>query len=111
MEKKKIVFISLPMNGLTPEEILSNIESAKEEYLKRFNLKSDDIWFVENFFPELNFDTAFGHVNGCVYYLGRALQRMAKVDEVFFYGDWKNARGCQIEHEVCERYRIPYVEV
>ena len=93
MEEKKIVFISLPMSGLKPEEALSNIESAKNEYLKRFNLDPENVWFVDNYYPELNFDTVFGHVDESVYYLGRALQRMAKADEVFFYGNWKNARG------------------
>jgi NADH:ubiquinone oxidoreductase subunit len=39
--------------------------------------------------------------------LGAALQKMAEVDEVLFWGQWGRARGCLIEHEVAKKYKIP----
>lgn len=40
-------------------------------------------------------------------YLGRSIQLLATADVVIFAGDWQNAKGCNIEMEICKRYNIP----
>lgn len=40
-------------------------------------------------------------------YLGRSIQLLATADIVIFAGDWQNAKGCNIEMEICKRYNIP----
>jgi hypothetical protein len=42
-------------------------------------------------------------------YLARCLDLMAEVDLVYFMPGWENARGCRIEHEVCQEYGIEAV--
>ena len=111
MEKKnKRVFISLPMSGYTELEISENIRNARIEYLNRTKSSYENIWFIDNFsvFGDPLPNTAKTEP---LWYLGRAIRKMSSVDEVFFYGNWKEARGCRIEHEICEVYGIPYMEV
>jgi len=107
---KKVVFISLPMSGLDDDQVWESIEKAKEAYLAITKSDILDISFVTNLKGEeppeyLAFDKK------CVWYLGRALQTLAKCDEAFFWLGWKNARGCVVEHEVCSMYHIPIISV
>ena len=108
---KKIVFISLPMSGYTKDEIKTQIEQAKMEYLVRFGLATNDVLFMDNADPAVDINPYASVDQLNVYYLGRALKRIASCHEVFFYGNWKLARGCLVEHYVCDTYKIPFVEV
>jgi hypothetical protein len=40
-------------------------------------------------------------------YLGNDIKMLSKADAAFFYENWKDARGCRVEHLVCEEYNIP----
>lgn len=107
---KKFVFISLPMSGLDDDTVWENIEQAKDAYLAITKSDILDITFVTNLKGEeppdfLSFDKK------CVWYLGRALQTLARCDEAFFWLGWRNARGCTVEHEVCTMYHIPIISV
>ena len=108
---KKVVFISLPMSGLDDDVITENILSAKEEYLKRTKKDISEIAFVCNFLGEKERPSYYRYNEPALKYLGRAIDTLGRVDEVFFYGNWEEARGCLIEHKVCELYDIPYMEV
>lgn len=44
-----------------------------------------------------------------VYALGESIKLMANADCAYFMKGWNKARGCIIEHEVCERYGIPII--
>lgn len=46
-----------------------------------------------------------------VYYLGMNLQMMCQADVVLFENDWWESRACCIQHEVCDQYGIPKVEI
>lgn len=107
---KKKVFISLPMSGLSDDTIFDNLVSAKEEYLDRNRLRLDDVTFIDNFICLVP-DYGIPESNHGVWYLGYSIVLLSRCDEAFFYGNWKEARGCQIEHEVCEKYGIPFSEV
>ena len=46
-----------------------------------------------------------------VWYLGESIKRMSEANIVFFVNDWKEKRGCRIEHEVAQAYGKYCVEI
>ena len=100
----KRIFISQPMRGLTDEEILK----ASEEILIKAEKKIGEPVelidsFIEDYPGEIN-----KHIP--VFYLGKSIQFLSQADIAYFGGDWKNARGCLIEHEVAKQYGIEIIE-
>lgn len=106
----EVVFISLPMNGRKPLDVMDDLARARKAYMTMSDAHHF-VSFCHNFQPDIPAEEN-GAKKGqeSVWYLGRALEAISKCDRVFFYGDWQNARGCLIEHEICEKYDIPYVE-
>lgn len=108
--EKKVVFISLPMSGYSEKRVRENIESAKTAYLTLAKLDITQVVFIDNLDAgSLGKPDYLNHDD--VWYLGRALQKLAACDEAFFWFGWRSARGCQIEHDVCLRYDIPFTSV
>ena len=100
----KKIFISQPMRGLTDEEILK----AREEILIKAEKKIGEPVelidsFIEDYPGEIN-----KHIP--VFYLGKSIQFLSQADVAYFGGDWRNARGCKIEHEVAKQYGIEIIE-
>ena len=100
----KRIFISQPMRGLTDEEILK----AREEILIKAEKKIGEPVelidsFIEDYPGEIN-----KHIP--VFYLGKSIQFLSQADVAYFGGDWRNARGCKIEHEVAKQYGIEIIE-
>ena len=100
----KKIFISQPMRGLSDEEILK----AREEILIKAEKKIGEPVelidsFIEDYPGEIN-----KHIP--VYYLGKSIQFLSQADIAYFGGDWKNARGCKIEHEIAKQYGIEIIE-
>ena len=100
----KRIFISQPMRGLTDEEILK----AREEILIKAEKKIGEPVelidsFIEDYPGEIN-----KHIP--VFYLGKSIQFLSQADVAYFGGDWKNARGCLIEHEIAKQYGIKIIE-
>lgn len=99
------LFISQPMNGFSEEDILTERKYAIEELLK-----NHDYYRLPNEFEVI--DSVLKNCDeGPVWCLGESIKLMQKADMVIFLPGWFNARGCQIEHKVCERYNIPYMEI
>jgi hypothetical protein len=46
-----------------------------------------------------------------IWYLGKALQKMATADVAVFGPRWWDSRGCRIEHNICQLYHIPVLEL
>ena len=102
--------ISLPMSGLDEKATLDDISQASKTYLCLTQSDPCDTLFVVNLYcakPDDNIPKS----NHGVWYVGHAIVKLSRCDEAFFYGNWKEARGCQIEHEVCEKYGILFTEV
>ena len=59
--------------------------------------------FIEDYPGEINKSIP-------VWYLGKSLQFLSQADIAYFGGDWRNARGCKIEHEVADKYGISIIE-
>ena len=100
----KRIFISQPMRGWTNEEILK----AREEILIKAEKKIREPVelidsFIEDYPGEIN-----KHIP--VFYLGKSIQFLSQADVAYFGGDWRNARGCKIEHEVAKQYGIEIIE-
>lgn len=96
------VFISLPMHGRTDKEIQQNLKEARSA--------------ISLIFPDQ--ELTILHNYGCIapshagrlFYLGSAIQRMDGADAVYFCKGWEEAKGCKIEHDICELYGIQRIE-
>ena len=87
-------FISQPMKNKTIEQI----KTEREEVIKF--LKRNDMKEIPSII-EINEDP--------LYALGESIKLLANADYAYFMKGWNKARGCIIEHEVCERYGIPII--
>lgn len=100
----KKLFISQPMRGLSDEEILKSREEIKTRAEQVIGEPIELIdSFLEDYPGEIN-----KHIP--VYYLGKSIQLLSQADIAYFGGDWKNARGCKIEHEIADKYGIKIIE-
>lgn len=92
------IFLSLGMRGRDEKDVLHDIEEATF-YIKRMHPDCEVVnTYRQEGVPEIVAPT---------YYLGRSIQILGSCDQVWFINDWKNYRGCLIEHEVCKAYGIP----
>ena len=96
------VFISQPMQGKAPEEILMERAGAMVAARSLFN--GSELEFIWSYNPD--FDTRTR--NGALKALAMSLNLLADADFVFFARGWEKARGCRIERECAEEYGIPY---
>ena len=100
----KKIFISQPMKGLTDEEILNKRQEIRKNAEKVIKEPVELIdSFIEDYPEEIN-----KHIP--VLYLGKSIQFLSQADVAYFGGDWRNARGCKIEHEVAKQYGIEIIE-
>ena len=98
------LFISQPMRGLTDEEIL---KAREKIHKKAEKVIGEPVELIDSFIKEYP-----GEINKSVpvYYLGKSIQLLSQADIAYFGGDWRNARGCLIEHEVARQYGIKIIE-
>lgn len=93
------IFISQPMKGKNETEI----ETI------RYNAKA----FLEEYFKQdidlggLLVSQAQKASNKSVDILGQAVSLLADCQIAVFVDGWQKARGCLVEHQVCEYYGIP----
>lgn len=95
------VFISMPMNGRSAEEIEENIRKTREAYEDRFG---SDVEFIDSYFndPDLHWSSA-----RC---LAESLKLLSTADIAVFVKGWDKYRGCRLEREFCDAYGIRFVE-
>lgn len=100
----KKLFISQPMRGLTDEEILKTREEIR---VRAEQVIGKPIQLINSFIEEYP-----GEINKSipVWYLGKSIQFLSQADIAYFGGDWRNARGCKIEHEIADAYDIKIIE-
>jgi len=90
------VMISQPMRNKTEEQI----RTEREEIIEKF--KKMHIEVINTLFTE----EAPQDCNIAVYYLGKSISAMKNIDALYMCDNWRQARGCQIEHEVAKSYGI-----
>ena len=100
----KKLFISQPMRGLSEEEILKARESIR---LRAEMVIGEPVEVIDSFFTEYPCEVCKSIP---MWYLGKSIQLLSQADIAYFGGDWRNARGCRIEHEVAEKYGIKIIE-
>ena len=96
------IFLSLGMRDRDEKDVLHDIEQATL-YAKSFYAKSYTECEVINTYRQKKAPEDAGPI----WYLGRSIQVLGICDQVWFLNDWKNYRGCLVEHEVCKAYGIP----
>lgn len=96
-DEKRKVFISLPMRGLTDDEIKERIRSLYSHVSKKYEL-------IDTFWTETP-----PNPDNMLWYLGKSIQALGEADLVVFAWDWAVAPGCQVEMVACRAYGIPYV--
>lgn len=101
----KKAMISQPMRGLTEEEILRTRKKAVD-YLENSGYTVINTYHEE--FPKSESNEPQG-IKPALWYLGRSLMDMAKVDAVYFCEGWGQNRGCIIEYEAAFRYGLDVI--
>ena len=99
----KKVFISMPMNGKTDEEIVKEFKSIKKRVLELF----DGCQVIDSVFSNSDLDN---NANTPIHYLGRSIEMLADADVVYFAKGWEKARGGLIEYQVAKAYGKACVE-
>lgn len=92
------IMISQPMSGKTEEQIRNERKNVVEK-LELIGWKVKDTIFQEQPPEECK--------NVPMYYLAKSITSMSEVHAVLFMNGWQNARGCKIEHEICQQYNKP----
>ena len=92
-----IVFISVPMNGYSPEWIEDTLNRISVNLYKEYG----NITIVDG-----RSSGAAGVKYRDVWLLGKALCNLSVADAAYFANGWQDARGCCVEHLTCEKYGI-----
>lgn len=92
------VFISQPMAGLD----IDRITKDRDRIIEKFHLDRKDV--MDTIHKENVPEGA-----SSIWYLGGSIQQLDKADLIIFAMGWEKARGCVIEHSVCEAYGKPVV--
>lgn len=90
------VMISQPMANRTEEDIRQERKAIIEKF-NNMHIEVIDTIFTD----EVPIDYNTG-----VYYLGKSIKEMSKVDALFMCDGWREARGCRIERQVAQEYGI-----
>lgn len=102
------LFISQPMRGKSDEEI----ESEREELIaiaKAVYADRGEVEVIDSFFKGgLNVPAG---AKAPLYYLSKSLELLATADVAIFAKDWREARGCRIEHECADGYGVARIEL
>lgn len=88
------LFISMPMNGLSDDEIKANMAEAKAEAERIMGQPMELLETVFDFYEDVH----------PLVYLGESLKKMAEANVVYFHLGWKQARGCFVEHIAAVKY-------
>lgn len=108
-----LAMISQPMNGISESEIYETWDEASKvlskqgyeienTYIKPNENLRHEYWKNGEKYSPYPADTK----NIPLYLLSKSIEKMSKCDAVYFVTGWENARGCQIEHEIAEKYGL-----
>lgn len=100
----KKLFVSQPMKGLNEREIICAririLDAASE-------LTGEQYEAIDSFIPGRKYDVKHHSVR-C---LADSIAFLADADAAVFGWGWEDARGCRIEHQICEDYGIPIIDL
>ena len=103
------VFLCLPMSGRTEEDILKEMDEMKKASIHYFqdNHPDCEIVYMTNYVSESEEES-----DNPVYLLGRGImEKMSQADVCLFSKNWKDSKGCTIEHEIAKTYDIDIMDM
>ena len=108
------LFISLPMNGKTDEEISKNMEASYYKAKSMIQKYNDKILFTfgipEDTKIELELINSICEEERTpIGYLAYSMERLNEATVAFFANGYKEARGCAIENKVAHQYNVPII--
>lgn len=92
----KKLFISQPMRDKTDKEI----KEEREKIIEEVQAKEGEVQVIDSFFENAPHDAR------PLWFLGKSLELLSTADIAYFAKDWKNYRGCRIEHTCAVEYGI-----
>ena len=95
------VFVSMPMNGKSSEELIDRRCEIADLLVKRF--PNEAITIIGSLVED--------RTKGPVWCLGYSIQKMEEADLVVFDKGWRDARGCKVEYDVCSYYGFRFMEL
>lgn len=105
------IFFSLPFKNRTEDEVTTDVKKMYKAFIKRYRNEffdeCDEVKFVTNWDYTAPADSKNPRANQ----VGEAIKRMSDCDIVLFHPDWKFAKGCEVEHLMCEIYKMPYINM
>ena len=111
VEKKQgKVFVSIPMNGKSNQEIEKTLTRAVSKLESKGYIVINNYLFSRDVLYDFASKKKVSPTP--LYFLGEALQDISFADCVYFCKGWEKARGCRIEHMAAEEYgkKILYEE-
>ena len=93
------VFISQPMQGKTDAEI----SQERQRIIDEIHTKYNEAVAIDSFFAGTPGN------NNPVWWLSKSIEHLSEADAVYFAPGWETARGCKIEHTICEEYGIKFI--
>lgn len=87
------IFISMPMNGKTDEQIAEDFKTYAEVLRQKFGKNTKIINSIDTSGEE-----------DPIRLLSKSLYKLAKADIVYFANGWQQARGCSVEYNVAKMY-------
>ena len=94
------VFISMPMKSKGIEQVRAEMDNVFQAIKK----KLPEAELVDSIIDGADKQIAIKGDDTSVWYLGKSIELLAEADLVFFVNDWKDYRGCAIEHKIAKEY-------
>lgn len=91
-ERKKKIYISLPISGLPLSEVVMEAEHYKE------------IWKGKGYEVVTPFDLSPESDKPYSYHMGKDIEGLLECDAVYFAEGWNDSRGCNLERAAAEIY-------
>lgn len=102
----KKIFISMPMRGRTDEQIKVDREDAiaiiTSDFSRKRFFNNEEIEIIDSLISAEESENL-----SAVECLGRSISMLGKADYIVILGDISNSRGCQIEKQIAQLYKIP----
>lgn len=102
---KPRVFISMPMSGLTKDEIIKRMACEKANIEA---MLMDEVELIDTHIN--NADIPDG-VDAGLWCLGESIKLLASADLIYFSYGYDKARGCMIEYQCAMAYGVECINV
>lgn len=100
------LFISQPFHNRTEEEVFKQRRDIVARFVKMYETFTGE---KEEFEVIDQYHQKAPEGASRFYYLANDIQMMDRADFILFSHDWKEAKGCQMEHRLCELYDLRYI--